>query len=319
MNITQTNFTDNKENFGQFFTTSDNWLYPQIKSFISNDKVLDPFAGDGNIFKTLMKIGMNDFRGMDIDDSLMWKANDGLISIPKTDRMIITNPPYLAKNSANRKSLDSYKYFADNNCSDLYQIALIKMLESHNDIIAIVPETFINNPICEERLKSVTVVEDDLFSDTDCPVCIICYDSKNSISTKVYKGKKYCCTLKQLKQFVKIPNNNIQMEFNTRDGNIGLRAIDGTGKDCIRFCTPDKLNYPIEKIGNSSRAITIVKVDNPKIITECNRILKKYRADTYDLLLSPFKGNKKTGERRRRLDFKTARAIIEEATKNVQK
>jgi RNase H-fold protein (predicted Holliday junction resolvase) len=36
------------------------------------------------------------------------------------------------------------------------------------------------------------------------------------------------------------------------------------------------------------------------------------------VLLSPFKGNKKNGERRRRLDYATARAILESACEEVE-
>ena len=309
-----------KDNYGQFFTTSDKWLYPQIVGFIKNEKVLDPFAGEGNIFQSLEKFGITtDFKGMDIDDKLSWPINDGLVDIPKTCRMIITNPPYLAKNSATRKNLESKKYFKDTNYTDLYQIALVRMLESHGDIIAIVPETFLNAPICEERLRSVTVVEDALFSDTDCPVCIVCYDGGDGGDTRVYKGDQYCGTLKQLKKHIKTPRNDIDITFNVKDGNMGLRAVDGVGVDCIRFCIPEELNYPLDKIKNSSRAITLIKVVNPDIVTECNEIVRKYRDDTCDILLSPFKGNKKSGSRRRRLDFRTARAIIEEATRHVSK
>ena len=46
---------------------------------------------------------------------------------------------------------------------------------------------------------------------------------------------------------------------------------------------------------------------------QCNMILAEYRLDTSDINLSPFKGNAKDGTRRRRLDYKTARAIIEQA------
>lgn len=314
---------DNKQiytkcNLGQFFTVSTKWLYPHIIKHITNDKILDPFAGDGNIFKSLVSIGIDDFRGMDIDESMLWIVNDGLKNIPKTGRMIITNPPYLAKNSANRKSMDAYKYFKDNECSDIYQIALMRMLESHDDIIAIVPETFINNPIYESRLHSITIVEDNLFGDTDCPVCIVCYSKDGIESPKIYKGSKYCFTLNEMRQYTKTPCEDIEVTFNVQDGNVGLRAIDGTGKNSnMCFCLPKNLNYPVDKIGTSSRAITLIKVDNPRIITECNRILNRYRRDTQDMLLSPFKGNNKNGKRRRRIDFKTARAIIEEATKNV--
>ncbi len=49
------------------------------------------------------------------------------------------------------------------------------------------------------------------------------------------------------------------------------------------------------------------------IIRLSNERLSEFRKNTDDILLSPFKGNKKNGERRRRLDYKTARAIIEDA------
>ncbi len=49
------------------------------------------------------------------------------------------------------------------------------------------------------------------------------------------------------------------------------------------------------------------------IISQANTILKELRDKTEDLTLSPFKGNQRNGKRRRRLDFRTARAIIEQA------
>lgn len=70
----------------------------------------------------------------------------------------------------------------------------------------------------------------------------------------------------------------------------------------------------------------ITVIDVPKVtnvnefIEICNEILLEYRKQVSDILLSPFKGNKKNGPRRRRLDYKTARAIIEEAyTKSIDR
>jgi hypothetical protein len=51
----------------------------------------------------------------------------------------------------------------------------------------------------------------------------------------------------------------------------------------------------------------------PEVCTAANRILDAHRAATHDLLLSPFKGNARNGVRRRRLDYATARAILERA------
>ena len=44
-----------------------------------------------------------------------------------------------------------------------------------------------------------------------------------------------------------------------------------------------------------------------------SRRLQRIRKKTKDLILSPFKGNNKSGNRRRRLDYKLARGIIEQS------
>ena len=46
-------------------------------------------------------------------------------------------------------------------------------------------------------------------------------------------------------------------------------------------------------------------------INKCNKTLAHLRQITSDIMFSPFKGNMRNGCRRRRLDFKTCRAIIE--------
>ena len=45
--------------------------------------------------------------GLDIDETLDWEVNDSLINIPTfKGAIIITNPPYIAKQSASRKKID---------------------------------------------------------------------------------------------------------------------------------------------------------------------------------------------------------------------
>lgn len=86
----------------------------------------------------------------------------------------------------------------------------------------------------------------------------------------------------------------------------------------IQFMPLEKLKYNLDNIKVSSRLITVVELkdfdgDYIKLSDKCNEILQKYREDSKDLNFSPFKGNGKDGKRRRRLDYKTARAIIEMA------
>lgn len=315
-----------KIDFGQYNTKKDAWLKEHIKNFILKSNklsIFDPFAGSGDILNQMKILGYKYTNGADIDKKLCekfgWKYNDSLIAISKTKSIIVTNPPYLAKNSAKRKDSKSYKYFINNNYEDLYQIAIDKCLKSSNYVVAIIPETYIlSNKNSKKYLYSITILEENPFMDTDCPVCVCCFDKQYVGKILVYKNDKFLGYFDDFEQL--LPINNCKIKFNCKDGNLGLRGIDGIGdNDNITFCKPEELNYNIDKIKTSSRAITVIKINEIKdidsLILKANNILNKYRKETGDLFLAPFKGNKKNGVRRRRIDFSTARAIIEMAMK----
>ena len=103
--------------------------------------------------------------GLDIDPNLNWDLNDSLVSIPQElDSIIVTNPPYVAKQSATRKKLGLEKYFKDSTYDDIYLIALDRMLESSDFVVAIVPESFINSSYKKkDRLSSITILEQNPF------------------------------------------------------------------------------------------------------------------------------------------------------------
>lgn len=117
-----------------------------------------------------------------------------------------------------------------------------------------------------------------------------------------------------------IPRNNLDIRFNDINGQIALRAVDSPDpRSPIRFLPRSELVYDLKSIKDSSRLITLISLSAewdeaiPQIIQISNNILSEFRQITHDILLSPFKGNKKDGERRRRLDYKSARAILEKA------
>lgn len=323
-----------KISLGQFFTIEESWAQPQVIEFISDcirnnniTKCLDPFAGQGD----LLNYAKNNFPfeeliGMDIDKKLNWKYNDSLKNIVRIkNSIIITNPPYLASYSAKRKGEDVYrkvsKYFQNTNCEDLYQVALQKMLEKYSYIVAIIPETFINSSFSKDRVKQITVLENVPFVDTDCPVCVACFTEKYVPDSEkyIYKNSTFIGSWSELNQHRKVPTNCIKIRFNDSNGSIALRAVDNIDTNSmIKFMPAVELDYNIENIKTSSRLITIIDIpDEIEDVSEftniCNTILEEYRNLISDILLSPFKGNNKKGERRRRLDYKTARAIIEEA------
>jgi hypothetical protein len=324
MNSTELN---KKVSLGQFFTKKSFWLKQHILEFIQQQNAeiaFDPFAGGGDLLKAAKDIGFRKTIGYDIDKTLAWEINDSLVSIPKIDNsIIITNPPYLTNYSAKRKGVyaEVVKYF--NKCSydDLYQLAIDKCMENNKCGVMIIPETFINSSFPKTRLTSITVIEDDIFNDTENPVCVICFDSniKSSKEIKFYKNDIYIGELSYFEKMRKQPRKNVEIKFNSLAGQIALRAVDTTSQDRpIQFMKPENINYDLSKIKHSSRLITLIEMNIEEslidsVIKESNNILIKFREETNDILLSPFKGNKKSGERRRRLDYLTARAILEEA------
>lgn len=314
---------------GQFYTKDKIWLQPQIIEFIkkSNCKIAyDPFAGAGDLIKCSELYGINNYIGKDIDENLVWDINDSLQNIPHIDEaIIITNPPYLSNYSASRKKVmdDVKKYFDNSKYDDLYLIALDRMLEAQDNVVAIIPETFINSNYAKKnRLVSITVLEDNPFKDTDTPVCVACFNNVNKSlkEIKVFKNNVYIKNLEELDNLRLRPNNTIDIKFNVINGWLGLRAVDTTNpENMLKFDYKENFDYDWNKgIKVSSRLLSTIDIDIKEIdrnnfINLCNKILNNLRLASSDIIFSPFKGNMKNGVRRRRLDFYTARAIMEKA------
>lgn len=325
--------SEKKIKLGQYFTIGQEWLKPHVLEFIINsgcDIAYDPFAGEGHLINISSLYGIDKTIGLDIDRSLKWKYNDSLKFIPTIDNaIIITNPPYLSKHSASRKKINLSEYFNNSIYNDLYLIALDKMLDAQEFVVAIIPESFINSSFKRKRLlSSITILEENPFSDTDVPVCVACFDGKEKSfdKIKVYKNGTFKNDLETIMAIRLKPKNNVKITFNSQTGWLGIRAIDSTDdKTFIKFDYKENIKYDwLNKIKDSSRHFTLVSIDVPKdkrkdFILKCNEILLNLRKESSDTILTPFMGNTKKGFRRRRLDFKLARAIMEIAYFDVMK
>ena len=323
----------NKVALGQFFTVDHLWLKPQIKKFILDSRktvAYDPFAGNGDMLCAVQKnLDFKQIKALDIDASLPWEINDSLKNIPRIDdAIIVTNPPYLAKQSAARKKIDYSEYFQQSAYDDIYLIALDRILDAQDYAVVIIPESFVNSNFKRKnRLYSITILEENPFFDTENPVCAVCFDGrvKSFDEIKVYKNETFVNSLSEIEKFRIEPSNNIEIKFNDPKGWLALRAIDGTdGKTCIKFDYKQNVNYDWKrKLKASSRHLTLITINIPdenrkKFIDICNSITDDLRTKSMDILLTPFKGNTKQGTRRRRLDFRLARAIMESAYNKLQ-
>lgn len=329
-----------KQRLGQFYTRQNTWLTTPVLDFIQknlppNTIVLDPFAGEGHLLKTIQTHFPHqplNFAGLDINPELkQWPTNDSLSHLPlnqKDKYFFITNPPYLSKVSCKRKKYMTIyqKYFAKKPWQDLYLIALHKMIATNQPGVAIVPETFINNTTFnKDQINRIIIIEDNPFNDTEIPICVVCFNGSPTEKQIIYKNNQKVGPLSVLEKLKPTLSQPLlkDLQFNNFRGPIALKAIDYKNPSArILFLPTTQLNYDLSQIKHSSRAITVLHsavfaLLNPtqlkQLIQDANDILNEFRQKTQDVLLSPFKGNNNHNQRRRRLDFTLARNIIEKA------
>lgn len=320
-----------KKTHGQFFTVNNpfnNELFKQWLSKIPNLEsqcFVEPFAGANNIVKMMQGLGYSNY--WKCFDILPPKENstpefqvvqhDVLKSFPKDVSVVITNPPYLAKNSATRDGLP----FPETKHDDLYKLCLDVMLENVDYVAAIIPESFITQKIFQERLYGVISLTHKMFNDTDCPVCLALFvpeNNKEEFGDKkdfiIYQGTKKWGLFSEALKNKLIPSTRKDIVFNAKDGELGLYAIDGTRGLLIRFVRGETIDG--SKIKVSSRGVTRIKLNADVDIDECisklNELLASYRKNTNDIFLTAFRGLRLDDKYRRRLDFSQAKSLITE-------
>lgn len=345
---------ENKKNLGQYFTIQNPFHNQVFKNWLNNAKqnilknypecyFYEPFVGSGNIVKMIEQIDSNTkWKTADIDDTNLsddFKVKYHFVKENSIEKMnvsknsiIITNPPYLGKSSASKQKL-TYNY---PEYDDLYKKCLEIMLKNCDYVSAIIPESFITSKLFTERIDKIISITNRLFNDTKCPVCLALFSKKVNIDKKkvdidkkseysknnytLYRNETLIGNILDIQKNSNLVKNNlVNIQFNVKDGNLGIICVDNTKGNSICFCESGFINP--DEIKVSSRTKTRVKVDieiTDKFINECNLVLNEYRKQTQDIFLTSFKGLRKDNMYRRRLDFKTARMVINTAFKNLE-
>lgn len=287
-------------------------------------RLVEPFAGENSIPAMLP------------DLTNVWIAQD--ISAPKTNLrpditvqtgnsfltypncamrdVVITNPPYLAKNAAMRSGLA----YPDADEDDLYKIALREMLDRHEYVAAIIPASFMTAELYDNRIVSVDLMIGKYFDDTDHPTCLALFGPVDQRSWTVWKEGVLIGDINHLRatRDEVIGRREPGIRFNDVNGQISLLGLDKPRNGLIQF-GPAHL-VANEEIKVSSRARTKIFIeglaDPDKIIYNSNLILNDFREKTGDVFLTPFRGLREDGDFRRRLDFKQAAAIIGKAIRD---
>lgn len=321
---------------GQFFTTENPFDHPAFEAWYnsipdaSDQTLLEPFAGACNLISMLKTLGYtNPWAAYDIEpvntaensSGVLVESRDTLCQYPTEYCVAITNPPYLARNSASRRDLA----YPDTPFEDLYQECLSVMLNHTDYVAAIIPESFITQRLFFSRLHTFISLTCKMFEDTEVPVCLALFvpeEVKSDTSDfDIYDGSTHLGTYNTLKaNRAAFIGEGLQLKFNDPEGELGLHAIDSSKEASIRFLEGDLIDSASIKV--SSRSLTRIKVSlsaiqRAALISEANRLLALERSATHDVFMTSFKGLRKDGKYRRRLDFAQARVLLNNAALNL--
>ena len=323
---------DEKRASGRYYTRGNPFqLEPfqtwAIASNLERQSVLEPFAGAKDIPRLIdaAHLQCRDWAFFDIEPGAKGIVQrDTLADFPEGFDVCITNPPWLARNSATRRGLpfpEATRY------DDLYKYALEQCLAHCGWVAAIIPEAFIRSGLFLQRLHDfISLVPQKrdktnyppdkggggvsvMFEDTEHPVGLALFAPDRTSDVRIWRNNRFLGTMSKLREHLPQPSSNRAIVFNDPKGNLGLIAIDNTVSASIRFCPPEELkDYPIRV---HCRSITKIGVPWRVDIDMLNARLATIRKKTHDVFLTAFKGIRRDGHYRRRLDWALARAIVD--------
>ena len=307
---------DRKREAGQYFTSGnpfDNSPFADWAKHagLPKERVLEPFAGSNRLIETLQNMGLcKKSTSFDISPANRdVSQRDTLTEFPEGYDICISNPPWLAKNSATFRGLS----YPDCAYDDLYKFALEKYLNHCSFVAALVPESFITADIFQDRLQDFISLTFDMFKETNHPVGLALFVPEPVLDVNIWSGTERIGLLSPLKKMEPQPQQTgPTVKFNDPNGNLGLIALDNTKGPSIRFCEVEELaDYQVKQ---TCRHITKINVDGEININYWNKVLTEFKEKTSDVLMTCYKGLRRDGKYRRRCSWALARGVIHHAS-----
>ena len=323
-------FKNDQVKYGKYYTTKNVFVNNRVFSdFIDRfnlwaEAVLEPFAGANHLIKHLQTINNKwTFKAFDL-----WPNGQNIIKNDSLKNwnygtnvpLIITNPPYLAKNKATKLKL-GWDYH-DQPYDDLYKIALATMLKNCRFLIAIIPTTLIYSQqkcdqwLLEKLVKFQIINQNDNFEDANLLIALAYFDrykNDNIINFELYQNEILIGNYQTLQWSPARLNHDIKVIFNAKKANLEIKCIDGSkANDLIRFIDIKTIKRPVK---TSDRQICQIRVEgvniNEHTISQLNEKLAWLRQHNYHYLWTTFKSTNQLNQVRRRARFKLIRQIIQ--------
>lgn len=306
-----------RRRLGQYYTTNHNpFRVPPFKAWarragLDGCTILEPFAGANHIVEMVRDAGWESIRSDSYDvrpGHASVARRDTIRSFPAGYATCISNPPWLGRSSASRRGLE----YPDTRYDDLYKHCLGLALAHCENVAFLVPASFLHSGLFRRRLRAVAFLHRQAFDDTENPACLALFHAGAARRTSVWHDDELVGDMGALEKMLPPYSRATAaaLRFNDPGGSLGLACVDDTHGPTIRFCHGRDLPHEILCSSRSITRISGLGSINDALIARLNEGLARFRRDTRDVFLTPFKGLRGDGVYRRRLDFRLARRLI---------
>jgi hypothetical protein len=343
----------NKQRKGQFYTENNEYIFNELPIPYNEcvEKIIEPFAGKGDLLQWINKFGDSihhlPIEKYDIEPKEESIIKRDTLKVPPSykNSLIITNPPYLAKNKSREKQI--YNIY---NTNDLYKCFLLSICQNDNICeggIIIIPAGFFFSPrtidkecrnqfLSTYQILKVRYFEEQVFNDTTTTVVAFSFqksptkliqqsiewvlmphkESKTFLIEKKYGwiigGDIYLLPqTPKLRIFRYVENHNIETSAITH---LTLVALDSGKKEGrIQLQFKENYKYPGKDTSRSYATLCIEGKEcsieeQKKIAHYFNEFIEKKRKETWSLFLPQFRESKEYA--RKRIPFDLAYRIV---------
>lgn len=331
-----------KHSLGQYMTTNQQYILQNLSIPPNITHIIEPFAGNGDLLKFIPDASNYAVEMFDIQPQNTTTTQRDTIQDPPiyTNKFVLTNPPYLARNKSQYKHLfDKY------NVNDLYKCFLLELLTDNHPIggIIIIPLNFwssIRKADIQLRKRfldkfdiiHLNIFEEQVFNDTTTTVCSFQFElrrgSFNSIPITIFPsqlqllvslseennytigGEIYNLHINPIYSITRITRKNYTTNGLT---NILVKCIDDNSDNTIQLSMAEV--YVDETPNQSARTYAtlviqpaISKKRQEQLVSDFNHLLNAYREKYHSLFLTNYRESKDIA--RKRISFELVYQIV---------
>ena len=306
-----------KQALGQFYTTNSDYILAGYEELVKDKIVVDPFAGGGDLLEWSIRNGAKSVVAYDLQPNYPNTIqNDSLNNPPSyKDMMVVTNPPYLAKNKC-KGDKSVYDKWEQN---DYYKCHLASLAIDCEEAIEVLPSNFfcesragIRNKLFEtHHIVSAKYWNTPVFDDATTGICVIhlkrgsrdiqqfpmslssgeTVDVVLKAENNFLYGEKFFLDINRAKGInivktdVGMPPPNTNLVVGLLDNGKWSNGVKYNTGDAI-YCSPKSFTtYQITLPDH-----TITESDQKRIADEFQKRMTEYRHLYHDLFLANYMG-----------------------------